>query len=537
MKEKEIKIYQNILKELIRLNPKTRADFNLLLRKTMGKNKVPPTSNITLLKAYRQLVKAKKIKYLPKFEKLLQKREIRTLSGVAPIAVLTKPHPCPGKCAFCPSEKEMPKSYLSNEPAVMRAILNDFNPYKQVKMRLRALNDASHDTDKIELIVMGGTWSYLPKQYQTWFLKECFDAFNSRRSKNLAAAQKLNEKSKHRVVGLTLETRPDYITKEEIKRIRQLGCTRVEIGVQTIDDKILKYNNRGHGVKEIVQATRLLKQAGFKIAYHMMPNMPSSTVKKDLEVFKKLFTDERFQPDMIKIYPCVVTKDSKIYQWYKKGKYKPYTDKQLLDLLIKIKKDIPEYVRIIRLIRDIPSESIIAGNKISNLRQLMQAQGAECRCIRCREVRGELKNIEKSKYKQIKYKASNGTEYFLSFNSPDDKLLYAFLRLRLPKDPKPSLNQVQDDALMLQDDIIIPELIDAAIIREVHTYGKLAPLSGKTKSAQHIGFGKQLVQKAEQIAKKQGFKKMAVISGIGVREYYRKLGYTLEGTYMVKDLK
>jgi len=523
-----LNINQEIIKKLNKLKFKNHCELNIQMRKIAGSFSIAPPSKIQLLTAYHKLVKQGIIKKNSQLENLLKKREIRTLSGVAPIAVLTKPYKCPGQCIFCPTEKKMPKSYLSNEPAVMRAILCNFDPYKQVQMRLRALASTGHQTDKCELIIMGGTWTFLPKQYQTWFIKRCFEAFNNKTSKNLKLAQKLNEKAKYRVIGLTLETRPDYINISEIKRMRELGCTRVEMGVQTLDNEILAKNKRGHNVEQTIIATKLLKDAGFKISYHMMPNLPGSSTAKDLNMFKKLFNNENFQPDMLKIYPCVITHGAKIYNWYKQKKYKPYTNKQLLNLLIKIKKIIPSYVRITRLIRDIPSESIIAGNKISNLRQMiherLQQSGEVCQCIRCREARNQQVNFKNTKLRIKKYNASQGSEYFISYESKDKKILYAFLRLRISKDP--------DMKLIKQ----LPELKNAAVVREVHTYGRLIPLKTTEKAIQHIGFGKKLMNEAEKIVKKHGFKKITVISGIGVRQYYQKLGYKLENTYMVKYL-
>ncbi len=521
-------ILQKIIQKLIKSQFNSQAELNYQIRKIAGSFKLAAPKKIELLSAYHKLLKQGTIKKNYKLENWLKKREIRTLSGVAPIAVLTKPYPCPGQCVFCPTEADMPKSYLSNEPAVMRAILNKFDPYKQVSMRLRALTMTGHETDKCELIVMGGTWSYLPQKYQTWFLKRCFDAFNKTTSKNLKQAQKLNEKAKYRVVGLTLETRPDYIDIKEIKRMRELGATRVELGVQSIDDKILKLTQRGHLTGQTIKATKLLKDAGFKISYHMMPNLPGSTPAKDLKMFNQLFTDENYQPDMLKIYPCVVTRDSKIYKWYKKGKYKAYSDKQLLNLLIKIKKNIPPYVRITRLIRDIPSESIMSGSKISNLRQLIQeklkANNEFCQCIRCREARNQHLTIKDLKFNLKKYKASGGIEYFLSYESKDKKTLFAFLRLRIPKTSETELIKA------------LPDLKDAAIIREVHTYGTLVPLKSKKKAVQHIGLGKKLILEAEKIAKKNKINKIAVIAGIGVRQYYKKMGYKLDDTYMTKKI-
>jgi elongator complex protein 3 len=523
-----------IIKYLVKKNPRGEAQLGRAKRQVAKKFKIKTLSNIVLLKLYRNAVEKKKIKPNAKLEQLLKTREIRTLSGVAPVAVLTKPYPCPGKCAFCPNEKEMPKSYLSNEPAVMRAIGTDFDPYKQVKARIEALKMTGHNTDKIELIIMGGTWSYFDAKYQNWFVKRCFEAMNGAKSPKLKDAMKSNEKSKHRCVGLTLETRPDYINLKEIKQMRQLGCTKIELGIQAIDDKILKLNKRGNTVQQIINATKLLKDAGFKIVYHIMPNLPGSSPAKDVKMYKELFSNQNFQPDMVKIYPCVVTKNSEIYRWFKKGTYKPYSDKQLFKVLLKIKQATPPYVRIIRLIRDIPSQSIIAGGKISNLRQNLQKElekiNSKCQCIRCREIKNLKSKVKNQKLKIRKYNASAGVEYFLSFEDKKEDKLLAFLRLRLSNlnPPNPPLRKggIFD---------IFPELKDCAIIREVHTYGELTPVKTKGK-VQHLGFGKKLIKKAEEIALKNGYKKIAVISAVGTRDYYRKLGYKLKGDYMVKWL-
>ena len=522
----DINITQQIIDELIKSDIKSINDLDKFKRKISGKFCIPILTNSELLKEYNILISKNKDLENSGLAELLKKRKIRTMSGVAPVAVLTKPYKCPGECIFCPTEKQMPKSYLSNEPAVMRAILTNFDPYLQVKVRIDALEKNGHNTDKIELIVMGGTWSYLPKDYQTDFIKQCFDACNNVESKNLDQAQKINETAKHRIIGLTLETRPDYINKEEIISMREIGCTRVELGVQTIDDYILQLNKRNIKAQGVADATLLLKNAGFKVCYHLMPNLPGADLKKDLEMFKQIFEDSRFKHDMIKIYPCVVTKNSKLYQWYLDGKYQPYTEKELINLLFEMKKAIPEYVRITRLIRDIPKESIVAGNKVSNLREIVQhklkEENLSCKCIRCREAKNQTTDISQAKFFIKKYQTKGGTEYFLQYCSFDKKILYAFLRLRLPENK----------------DNFITELTGAAMIREVHTYGKLVPINeSNNKAVQHFGFGKRLMIKAEQISQEKGFSKMAVISGIGVREYYKKLGYQLEGTYMVKNFK
>ncbi|MFA6097599.1 MAG: tRNA uridine(34) 5-carboxymethylaminomethyl modification radical SAM/GNAT enzyme Elp3 [Candidatus Paceibacterota bacterium] len=535
-----------------RISPKRTGNLSdhlsQLKRKASKIHKLPCPTNIELLRTYRAMLKNGKIKENKAIEKVLTTKDIRTSSGVAVIAVLTKPYPCPGSCVYCPSEKNMPKSYLSNEPAVMRAILTGFDPYGQVSARIRSLNVTGHETDKVELIVMGGTFSYLPEKYQEWFVSECFRACNDGKLKmknekikikenHLEALQKRNEKSKHRIVGLTLETRPDYIDEKEIIRMRKLGATRVELGVQSIYDDVLKLNKRGHGRAEVIKATKLLKDSGFKINYHMMPNLPGSNFKRDLQMFEEIFSNPDFQPDIIKIYPCVVVKNAEIYKWWKNGKYKPYSDKKLLDLLMEVKKNIPYYVRITRVIRDIPSTSIVAGNKISNLRQVLEKRSGEenwrCKCIRCREIRNNFVPLDKGGSRGVgnvelhllrqDYEASQGKEIFLSFEDNSRKNLYSMLRLRInDHENKPAF----------------PALKDSAIIREVHTYGKLVAVSAKSKrSPQHTGLGKKLMLEAERIAKKEfGLKKIAVISGVGVRNYYRKLGFKLKDGYMVKKI-
>ncbi len=543
------------------------ADLKRIFSK---KNKVNCPSNPALLAAYRKLVEEKTVKYDKKIEELFKIHRIRTLSGVAVIAVLTKPAGCPGQCVYCPTEKDLPKSYLPDEPAVMRAVLNNFDPFDQVRTRLKSLAITGHETDKIELIIIGGTFSALPKKYKIWYIKRCFEACNTIKSKvenrqskklseiqNLKKVQKENEKAEHRIIGITVETRPDYIDDREIKLLRQLGVTRVELGVQSIYDDILNLCKRGHTVQQTAEATKLLKDAGFKIGYHMMPNLPGATPEKDLETFRELFENPDFQPDILKIYPTVVTKNSELYDWWKKGEYSPYDDKTLLELLLGIKKLIPPYVRISRLIRDIPAKNIISGSKVSNLRQTLDAeskkQGWHCRCIRCREIKNSSPANASAELKRIDYDASGGKEIFLSFEDTKNDKLYALLKLRIPsfvfnKSPK-------------KQKYTLPVLKNAAIIREVHTYGQLVPISRQVKGAtQHAGLGKQLIAEAERIAReefniisrinkttrKNGIKsayggpavggKIAVISGVGVRDYYQKLGYKLKNEYMIKKL-
>ena len=421
---------QKAIAELLKAKIKSRNDLMMTKRKIAKKHGIKMLLNSEVLKYYQNQVKKELITADFDLLRILRKRSIRTLSGIAPVAVLTMPYPCPGKCAYCPTEKNVPQSYLSNEPAVMRAIRCEFNPYVQVRDRLRVLVANGHEPTKIELIVIGGTWSYLPTEYKYWYIKECFRAANDFQlritnyelrnqkfneklkiddlKKELLSEQKKNEKAKYKLIGTTLETRPDYINEKELLEMRELGCTRVEIGVQAIDDRILKLNKRGSNVNDIAAATKMLKDFGFKVTYHIMPGLPGSTPKKDVTMYKQLFADERFQPDQIKFYPTVVTRGSELYKWWKQGKYKPYTNKQLENLIVECKAATPEYVRIIRLIRDIPAESIIAGNIVTNLRQVMQARGVQCKCIRCREAREIKLNAKDIKLRILKYKASQG---------------------------------------------------------------------------------------------------------------------------------
>lgn len=451
------------------------------------------------------------------------RKPVRTLSGVTPLAILTKPYPCPGRCAFCPTAIDMPKSYLAKEPAAARAKLSHFHPRTQIEYRLTHYQESNHDTDKIELIILGGTWSYYKKQYQTWFIKTCFDTLNVFKSVSLEEAQQANEKAKHRVIGLTIETRPDYITPAEIKRLRNFGVTRVEMGVQSVYDDVLQHNLRDHGIQEVAKATKLLKEAGIKINYHIMPNLPGSTKQKDIEMFDILFNDARFQPDMLKVYPCVLIENTLAYRWYQEGKYKPYKTNELVELGLEIKKRIPPYIRIMRFFRDIPKEYILAGSYSSNLRQMihqrLRKEGKSCQCIRCREIKNQLQ--EKSlTLDRIDYDASDGKEIFLQYIDSQNRI-YGFLRLRINnKETK----------------LAMPVLEDSGIIRELHIYGKATPLSEEGE-VQHKGLGRNLIKEAERITKEEfGLSKIAVISGIGVRNYYRKFRYEYASTYMIKSL-
>ncbi|PIS13730.1 MAG: tRNA uridine(34) 5-carboxymethylaminomethyl modification radical SAM/GNAT enzyme Elp3 [Candidatus Tagabacteria bacterium CG09_land_8_20_14_0_10_41_14] len=525
---------KNLIKNLIRKKIKTPEALAVAKRRMAKDYKIPCPTNIALLKTYHELLKKKGLKKSALLESLLQTRPIRSLSGIVNISVLTKSYPCPGRCLYCPAESGIPKSYVSGEPAVERAKSLGFDPYLQTQKRIEMLEVEGHPTDKIELRIVGGTWSYYPKTYQDWFVKRCFEACNEKESKNLNKAQKLNEKAKRRIVGLSIETRPDFITSgasnkalakgkvliNEIRKLRNFGVTMVELGVQSIYDDVLKKNLRGHGVKETISATKLLKDAGFKVLYQMMPNLFGSSLKKDEKMFEELFESPDFQPDLLKIYPCALLREAPLYKWWKKKKYKPYTKIQLIGLIKKIKKNIPYYVRIQRISRDIPSQLVIAGPaKISNLRQVisekMKKEGWQCNCIRCREVREKYNPREKLYLFRQDYKASGGKEIFLSFENKRRDKLYSLLRLRITSDNK-------------------------MIIREIHTYGQQIPISGEQFSAnspQHKGLGKKLIKKAEEIVKRESAsRRISVIAGVGARDYFRKLGYRLENTYMVKNV-
>ncbi|MBI2042010.1 MAG: tRNA uridine(34) 5-carboxymethylaminomethyl modification radical SAM/GNAT enzyme Elp3 [Candidatus Nealsonbacteria bacterium] len=511
-------LFPLFIKELIKLGAKTPDDLAVIKRRLAKKYGVQCPSNVDLLKVYHKSVKNRTVEASNKIEILLRTRPVRSLSGIVNISVLTKPYPCPGKCLYCPIEKGIPKSYVSGEPAVERAKRLKYDPYLQTKKRIEMLEDEGHPTDKIELRVVGGTWSYYPKKYQLWFIKRCFDACSIRKSKTMVAVLRSNETAKHRIVGLSVETRPDFINPEEIRWLRELGATMIELGVQSIYDDVLKLNRRGHGVKETIEATKLLKNAGFKVLYQMMPNLPGSTPSRDLKMFKELFSDSRFKPDLLKIYPCALIKKSPLYKLWQKKLYKPYTEKQLVILIKSIKKIIPCYVRIQRITRDIPSHSIVAGPaKISNLRQVVTGN---CKCIRCREVKGNYDPNEKLHMFRENYDASGGKEIFLSFENKNRTKLHSLLRLRINTD-------------------------NIAIIREIHTYGQSLEVRPPSKSGggrtstspQHKGLGRKLVNEAEEIAKKSASRRIAVISGVGVRGYWRTLGYKLENTYMVKKFR
>jgi elongator complex protein 3 len=527
----------------------------------------------------------------------LRMKPVRTSSGVTPVTVLTKPFPCPGECIFCPNDVRMPKSYLSDEPGAQRAEQNAFDPYLQTMTRLRAYYHTGHPTDKIEVIVLGGTWSFYPETYQLWFIKRIFDALHDfgagvdqsaeieallraesqlhpdnntpnvrisgdilaqtynqvvqriyademRRSREAAgrartpidefatwdeleAAHRQNEDAPCRCVGLVVETRPDHLDDAEVERIRRLGCTKVQIGFQSLNDAMLRANKRGHTVAATRRAVRMLRRAGFKIHAHWMPNLYGATPESDLEDYERLFGDPDFRPDELKIYPCSLIESAELMRHYRDGSWRPYTHEELLDLLTACFLRTPEYCRLTRVIRDIPGTDIVDGNKTTNFRQLVEAEiarrGERGRDIRAREIRFMPTDPDALRLDEIAYETSIGREVFLQFID-DERRIAGFLRLALPECPSP--------------DNLADDLADAAIIREVHVYGQAVEIGEHERGrAQHSGLGARLIERAADIAREAGYARLAVISAVGTRGYYRRRGFDDGRLYQRRELR
>lgn len=457
---------------------------------------------------------------LPDVLEILRRKPVRTLSGVAVVAVMTSPAPCPhGKCTYCPGgvENNSPQSYTGKEPAARRAADNEFDPYRQVRSRIGQLSTIGHHTDKVDLIIMGGTFTSRPEEYREWFVKRCFDAFNGTESLSLESAHLLNEGAEHRVIGMTVETRPDAFTEDVARECMRLGATRVELGVQILDDEILASVNRGHGVSEVAEATRVAKDLGLKVCYHIMPGLPGSDPEKDVDSFRQLFDDGRFRPDMIKIYPTLVVKGTKLHEDWVSGKYRPYTTEEAVRVIAEMKKLVPEYVRIQRIQRDIPVPLIEAGVDKGHLRELVKEllarQGQGCRCIRCREV--GLLGISEIDPQElvpntISYEASGGREEFISLVL-DNNALAGYVRLRKPGG-------------------------DKALIRELKVFGRMARIGERDGEWQHLGLGGRLLAMAETSAAEDGYSSIKVTSGVGVRGYYASRGYERALPHMEKRL-
>lgn len=556
------KLYKEIIDEILKKDLKNKKDIIKLrdkLSKKYKPKKLPSLIDI-LLNAPQSKIKELKPRLLTK--------PVRTISGVAPLAIMTKPIPCPhGKCIYCPGGinspfGDVPQSYTGGEPATMRAIRNHFDPYLQIFNRLEQYVLLGHNFEKIELIVMGGTFPSFPKKYQEGFIKFAFKALNDfselffkngkfnytkfkkfyelpsedfsdkkrteriqkkvlklKGKSTLAKEQTRNETAKVRCVALCIETKPDWGLEEHGNQLLKLGTTRIELGVQSVYEDVIKKINRGHTVKDSKNSIRILKDLGFKVAIHYMPGLPYTSKKKDLKGMISLFTNPDFKPDMLKIYPTMVSKGTILYNEYKKGNFKPLSIKEAAELLIQFKKHVPRYCRIMRIQRDIPTHQWTAGVEMTNFRQyLFQKHKVECNCIRCREPMGRKIDWNNVKIKTQKYNASKGKEFFISAEDTKNDLLVGFIRMRFPhKNLRKEITK------------------KSALIRELHVYGTSLGLK-ETGEVQHRGIGKQLMKKAEDIAKKEKKNKIVVISGIGVREYYYKLGYEKEGPYVTKEI-
>jgi elongator complex protein 3 len=477
-----------------------------------------------LVAAYRQLVESGEWAEDPALLTRIRLKPMRSLSGVSVVTVLTKPYPCPGKCVFCPTDVRMPKSYLPDEPGAMRALQHQFDPYAQVRSRLDALEAVGHPSDKIEFLILGGTWSSYKREYQEEFILRMFEALNDVRSSSIEEAHHINENAAHRNVGLAIETRPDNINTDEIAWLRHLGVTKVQLGAQSFNDRVLELNKRGHNAAETKRAVDLLRAAGFKIVLHLMPNLMGATPQTDREDFEKLW--QGYCPDELKIYPTQLLENAELYLHWQRGEYKPYTTEQLVELLADLKATIPDYCRVNRVIRDIPSTNVVEGNKRTSLRmdvhERMHARGQRCRCIRCREVKGKAVDVETLQLKDVAYITDFAEEHFLSFVTPEDKLA-GFLRLSLPCGGSP--------------DTGLADLKDAALVREVHVYGQSLEVGAAQQgAAQHIGLGTRLLEEAEKLARREDYSRMAIIAAVGTRNYYAGRGYTRGETYMVKEL-
>jgi elongator complex protein 3 len=469
---------------------------------------------------------------------VLRRKTTRTISGVTVIAVMTKPQPCPQPkpCAYCPGgpAQGAPQSYTGHEPAAMRGSQNNYDPYRQVQSRIHQLTAIGHRVDKVELIVMGGTFPATPPEYQTRFIQRCLDAITGKESASLEEAKLQAETSSIRNVGITVETRPDWCKKPHVDAMLDMGVTRVEIGVQNPSDELYRLAGRTHTIADVTEATRIAKDAGLKIVYHLMPGMPGSNPARDLAAFKRVFTDPTFKPDMIKIYPCLVIAGTKAYDWYREGTYKPYTTEEAAELIAEVKKTLPPWVRVMRVQRDIPAGLIVAGVDKSNLRQIVQQKLAEhgdrCGCIRCREVghrttfdnvTADLDNIQ---ILTTRYQASEGKEIFISAEDPENSVLIGYLRLRVPsaKAHRPEITAAP-----------------SAIVRELHVYGPLVPVGKHSAKAwQHKGYGAILLSEAERVAREDyGSKKLLVISALGTKQYYMRFGYERYGVYVSKQLE
>ncbi len=501
------------------------SSIKISLAKELNLGYVP--SNLEILGAITEESKRREL------ARILRVKPVRTASGVSIITVVTPPSRCPhGRCVYCPGgvDHGTPQSYTGEEAIVRLASMSSYEPYLQAKRKVEVLRSMGHDVDKVELIVIGGTFTAFPIEFQRHFLKLCIEAVAGLEAVTLEEALVKAESSSRRISGITVETRPDCVSMEQANVLIEMGVTRVELGVQALDDEIYRICKREHTVADVVRSTKILKDLAFKICYHLMPNLPGSSYEKDLEMFKEVFDNPDFRPDMLKIYPTLVLPSTELYDMWRDGRYRPYEDEELVNLLCECLSIVPPYVRVIRVQREIPLRLAAAGNRLYNLRETIERKlkvnGRPCRCIRCREAghkalkEGIYPDMDCVELKVLKYEASDGLEYFLSYEDVKNDILLGFIRLRIPSES------------------LRPELEDAALVRELHVYGQMTPVGDKPSDAswQHRGLGSKLLSEAERISIEEGCKKVAVISGVGVRKYYYEHGYVKEGAYVTKKL-
>ena len=523
-------VSSEIVGRLLALENPSRDDVNRLKIEICKKYHAP------IVPPNRQLLQLVPGPVLARLGPLLVDKQVRSLSGVTTVAVMPKPYGCPhGKCTYCPGGPEVgvPRAYTGKEPAVMRALESDYDPSLQVKSRLDQLRGMGHPLDKVELILVGGTFPFLPVAYQEDFVRRCLNALNGEEDVTMEDAKRRCETARIRNVGITVETRPDWARQSHVDHMLSMGVTRVEIGVQTLYDDVYEKIHRDHNVADVVEATQTLRDSALKVGYHMMLGLPGCDPQRDLEAFRTIFADQQFRPDMLKIYPCLVTPGTQLYDDWKRGEYRPYSSEEAASLIVDIKRFIPPWVRVMRIQREIPADGIADGVKHGNLRQMVQEglrrNGVECHCIRCREVgqhmmRDEIRpSVEDIQLQQTDYEATRGTEIFLSFEDPTRTVLVGYLRLRIPGDGvhRPEIKEQ-----------------DAALIRELHVFGQTVPVGTRLDSAfQHKGYGTALIAEAERVATRDyDRKKMVVISALGTKNYYSRFGYRPDGPYMSKNL-
>lgn len=520
-----VALYVALIEALLEKRPLTGKKFQLTMRE-YARQGLPWLSKSDVISVYDQLCERGIMEADPEVKIHLQKKPTRSQAGVTVVTVLTKPYPCPGKCIFCPTDVRMPKSYLHDEPGAQRAERHGFDPYAQTDGRLTALEQIGHPTDKIELLILGGTWSSYPREYQEWFVKRCFDAMNGEDSETLEEAQRKNALGSRRNVGLVVETRQDHVDIDELRWMRYLGVTKVQVGIQSLDEHILSINKRGHDVQSTRDAFKLLRLGGFKIHGHWMANLLGATVASDVVDYGRIWQDPAIRPDELKLYPCMLVENAELYDYYQRGEYKPYTEEEVLEVLVQTMPMTPRYVRLNRVIRDFPTTNVVEGNKKANLRQIAQREikkrGLTLEDIRIREIRREKVTWDDLELRIETYETDGTVEHFLSYETADNRLA-GFLRLSFPE------KNVTHP---------LPELQNHAMIREVHVYGPVLNLGESSQGeAQHIGVGSKLIHKAKEMAKAAGYINIAVISAVGTREYYRKHhGFEMNGLYMTASL-